>query len=87
MISGLTQMQARLYNLLAHKAEWGEPDVSITQCYSTVYAGTYLSDRREMQQKLGPLISRINAHLRVYEQRIEPGRLKGTYRLNLAFKG
>jgi hypothetical protein len=59
------------------------PDVSIVQCYSTVYAGR-LASIRDMQQKLGPLISRINKH--IAPQRIVPGERKRTYRLETDYK-
>lgn len=40
-----------------------------------------LTDDRNVQQALGPYITRLNRRLRQHGRQVEPGRLKGTYRL------
>lgn len=86
----MTPKQERLYDLLSdaarfkrQKSQQIEPDVSISTCYSTVYAGTYLASNRDMQQKIAPLISRINKHIAPHK--IIPGERKRTYRLELDY--
>lgn len=87
MSNNLTSMQDRLYQLLLSRAATdATADTLILVCYDTVYPGcTRGLYNRQMQQRLGPLIARVNR--RLVGQRIEPGRMKNTYRLNLEYKG
>lgn len=88
MSSKLTPLQQKVFDLLDKKPN---TDVQITELYKVAYGSqnqmtlAYV-DRygeewgvRDMQQKLGPLLSRINGKLK--RGKIEPGLLKQTYRL------
>ena len=81
-VTKLSATQQRLYDAFKDK-----PDTDIA--ISVMYDATYRSegrlealafDVRYMQQRLGPIIQRLNKKLD--GQRIVPGRLKRTYRLN-----
>ena len=73
-----TDTQEKLYNLL-YKA-FGK-DVKIKDMYYALYGvpDAYTSIR-DMQQKLAPIISRVNK--KMFGQEIKPGELKQTYRLS-----
>ena len=73
-----TEMQYKLYHLLEKKRGH---DVLIRDMYYCLYGvpKDMLVSVRDMQQKLAPIIARINDKL-VMEV-IRPGQLKQTYRL------
>lgn len=79
----LSELQKRLYAVF----KTPNVDVSIYAMYYAVYLdgivpkdAIVVTTVRDMQQKLGPVLQRLNAKLE--GQRIEPGQLKRTYRLN-----
>lgn len=76
----LPPIQQRIYNAFTAKNK----DFRISAIYREVYglAATRKAgdDQRAMQQKLAPNIALLNDKLQ--GGRIEPGKLKGTYRLN-----
>lgn len=81
MSSDLTKQQQALYDLMSATPD---TDVNIPTMWRVIEATSDRAPRtrrsvRDMQQGLGPYIARINAKLD--GQRIEPGRLKQTYRL------
>ncbi len=81
-IKDLSTLQERVYRVLARNPG---RDHSIHKLYLASFAGTELippTDNRTEQQKLGPLISRINT--KIYPSRIVPGRTKQTYKLKKA---
>lgn len=75
---GMTTMQYTLFSQLR-----GKQDVPIVDLYATVYPqdDMFAAPRtpRTMQQKLAPLIQRVNAKLNV--TKIVPGEARRTYRL------
>lgn len=80
IIKDLSPLQEKIYKAFKAKDE----DVTIRAVYCMVYGhearraqGT---TQRIMQQKLAPNIALLNEKLE--GGRIEPGKLKGTYRLN-----
>lgn len=83
----LTELQQRVFDVLDKKPN---TDVQITVLFDAAYPLTcdWTDEEnpieyppiRDMQQKLGPLLSRINRKLK--NGRIEPGVIKRTYRLN-----
>lgn len=75
----LTDMEQSLFDALAATANKDVPIVKLFRsCYDT-YDNKLT--RRDMQQRLGPTIARINA--KMLNGRIVPGLLKGTYRLKV----
>lgn len=86
MIKDFSELQAKLYVLMDDNKD---SDVKIEDMYRALYGAPphsddkvlHAADARYMQQKLGPVIQRINAKLPL-TIRIEPGQLKRTYRLN-----
>lgn len=70
----LSAKQQRIFNAF-HKFDF---DVAIAHLYAVAFGGS-AADTREMQQKLGPYITRINKKLKAGQ--IKPGDLKQTYRL------
>lgn len=76
MSNRLSPMQDKLLATLSN----GD-DVTIRTLYFAVHgAPKEPKTNRSMQQRLGPLISRVNGKLPI-EMEIVPGALKGTYRL------
>lgn len=74
----LSPLQDKIYIVLKSRAN---TDVSISELYIIAYGfGAQRGKFRDMQQKLGPIFARINEKLE--GQRVEPGELKRTYRLN-----
>lgn len=80
----MSPMQAKVMNLF----DRFDKDVAIFRVYNAAYGNegwTTTSDHvlpipvRDMQQKLGPLIQRMN--LKLQRGRIVPGELKQTYRM------
>lgn len=81
MSNKFTPLQHVLYELMARTPN---EDVNIATMWQAVYDANTRTPMpretiRDMQQGLAPLIARVNAKLD--GQRIEPGRLKQTYRL------
>lgn len=77
MTQELSPLQDRLYAVFeAHKDE----DISISDLYEVAYGTDATLSVRDKQQRLAPIFARINEKLT--GQRIEPGQLKRTYRLN-----
>lgn len=79
-------MQQRVFDVLFERPN---TDVSIHTLYCAAYVRglnpkPLPKSTREAQQKLGPVIARINSKLR--NARIEPGRIKQTYRINTKLK-
>lgn len=76
----LTELQQKVFDLLDAKPN---TDVALADLYNAVYGGgqpdLFPPSNRDMQQKMGPLFSRINNKLK--RGRIEPGLVKQTYRL------
>lgn len=88
MSNKLTPLQQKIFSLLDAKPN---TDVMISTLYHEAFGdtdmvhpdGSYSSvvlDTRDMQQRLGPLLARIN--LKLKRGRIVPGALKRTYRLD-----
>lgn len=81
-MNDLTPLQELLFCLFKDKPN---TDIQIYDMYVAVYgvraAIAEDSDIRHKQQKLSPLLQRLNARL-PEGHRIEPGQLKRTYRLN-----
>lgn len=74
-----TDMQQRLFDALSPP----DTDVSVQLLFNAVYDEP-LCDNRWMQQKLGPMIARINRKLK--SGKIVPGELKQTYRYDTTLK-
>ena len=77
----LSPLQQKVHALLSKKPD---SDVNINAMYVAAYgAGDFNRvsrwPSRQVQQRMGPLISRINAKLT--GEAIKPGELKRTYRL------
>jgi hypothetical protein len=73
----LSTMQQRVFVLFAPGK-----DVPIVKLFRAAWPDAdRTNDNRMMQQKLGPVIARINR--RLTKGYIEPGQLKQTYRLTL----
>lgn len=88
MSNKLPPLQDKIYKLLKATPD---QDVAIDTLYNHVFDGPHyvqlegerhelVYTSRDMQQRLGPVIARLNLKLR--GQRIVPGELKRTYRLN-----
>lgn len=75
----LSPMQNKLYRLLMTRE-----DVPIEKLYSAVYVNTEPKTMRQMQQRIGPFIARINEKLDT--DHIRPGDVKRTYRLDVRKK-
>jgi hypothetical protein len=71
----LPRRQQQLYDLL-----FGRGDVPISDLYAAITKPD-CDNRRDMQQWLGSYITRMNRRLRSHGLKVEPGALKGTYRL------
>ncbi|RTL04951.1 hypothetical protein EKK58_09090 [Candidatus Dependentiae bacterium] len=61
-------------------------DIDIAVIYTRVYGDPGTLSARDMQMKLAPVFRAINNKLKK-TNRIEPGELKRTYRLNTNYKG
>lgn len=75
----LSKFQKRAYETMCQHGF--DIDVSISRLWSAVHGQrppSHMSNR-DMQQKLGPLVARINAKLEA--TKIVPGNLKQTYRI------
>lgn len=70
------KMQA-LYGAMASDGK----DVSMMKMFAAVKGDLSDEPQRHIQQHLGSYITRLNRRLAKRKERIEPGRLKGTYRL------
>jgi hypothetical protein len=85
MSNKLTDMQQRVFDLLDERPG---TDIALVELYKAVYsdgqADLFPPTNRDMQQKMGPLFARINAKL--HRGRIEPGKVKRTYRLTIKKK-
>lgn len=82
MLSELTDRERDVYATLY---ECLNADVGVNMLYRLAYEGERLASNRTMQQRLGPIIARINRKL-PDGHRIVPGELKRTYRLNTNYK-
>ena len=60
----------------------GQGDVAIADLFHAVYPDRELGEKRDMQARLGPFITRLNRRLKGEKQVVRPGHLKGTYRLD-----
>lgn len=78
----LSELEACLHDLLA-KTE--NVDVNIAKLYNAAYPTKATYENRFMQQRIAPIIARVNKKL-PEGHRIEPGKLKRTYRLNTNYK-
>lgn len=81
-VTKLSATQQRLYDAFKDKPD---TDIAISAMYDATYRGEERTNSlvftdRYMQQRLGPIVQRLNKKLD--GQRIEPGQLKRTYRLN-----
>lgn len=80
IVKELSKLQDKIYKAFQDK----NTDVSIRSIYRKVYGHEATrsqgTTQRIMQQKLAPNIALLNEKLQ--GGRIEPGKLKGTYRLN-----
>jgi hypothetical protein len=56
---------------------FGQGDVPLVHLFEVLG----LKDGRNPQQALGPYIVRLNRRLKNHRMRVEPGRMKKTYRL------
>lgn len=63
-----------------HRFLEGKGDVAILDIYTSVIDPRD-KPLREAQQYLGPYITKLNRRLRSHGQRVQPGRIKGTYTL------
>lgn len=83
-----TDMQKRVYAALK-----GHGDVHIEDIFMCAFPGTPIErmqgtkvvaiyEVRDMQQKLGPLLARMNQRLDPHKLCIKPGKLKQTYCLS-----
>lgn len=77
----LSRLQQEVYNVLVKKKG---KDVTIEDMHDAAYGATQPDlfagwTSRQIQQRMGPLISRINAKLP--RHKVVPGELKRTYRL------
>ena len=83
----LTTFQQRVYDFLSKDAKGKAitgTDLPILDVYAVAYAMPRAAVRmaaRQAQMSLGSVISRINKKLK--KERIEPGKLKQTYRLTV----
>ena len=76
---GMTSLQKKMFDVVK---SGGVKGVSITYMYAHLYGAPLLSMTvRDMQIKLGPLISRVNAKLEAKRSifRVRPGNIKQTY--------
>lgn len=76
MSSNLSPHQQTVYDLL----DRANGDVSIRALYVALYGCPGGRTVREMQQRLGPLLRRLNSKLS--DRHISPGHLKQTYRMD-----
>ncbi|TXH12357.1 MAG: hypothetical protein E6R03_13030 [Hyphomicrobiaceae bacterium] len=77
----LGPIQERLFALFNTRPD---QDIEIWLLYSVAYEvkpSEHDADNRRMQQRLAPVIARLNGNLPP-NNRVEPGQLKRTYRLN-----
>lgn len=84
----LSPMEQRIYDVLSKKPN---VDVPIYKIYEHVYetnvhvmqSGTLIlgMENREMQQRLGPRIRRLNEKLAERKMEVQPGHVKRTYAL------
>jgi hypothetical protein len=81
---GRSDRLRRLYMLMAHNER---TDVSLTALHNEIYADTLFVKScatftpRDMQQRIGPYITRVNRILAPFGWHIVPGVVKQTYRL------
>lgn len=78
----LGPVQERLYAVFKDRPN---EDIAIAHMYAATYAVSFAElievSIRDMQQRLAPVIARLNGNLPP-NNRVEPGQLKRTYRLN-----
>ena len=76
----LSPLEQKLFDALDNQRN---QDVAIDALHAAVYGARENApgEVRDMQMQLGTLISRINRKMK--KARIEPGRLKKTYRLSV----
>lgn len=88
LLDNLTDRETPVFTVLSKNPD---ADISIGTLYRVTFGKndnlyTRYQDgratRRDLQQKLGPIIARINEKLN--GSRIVPGALKGTYRLQVS---
>lgn len=81
MTNKLTELQQKVFDVLDEKPNF---DIPLAVLYDVAYGDSHnhsgVTTSRDMQQKMGPLFSRINGKLK--RGRIIPGQLKRTYRLD-----
>lgn len=70
------KMQA-LYDVLQPHGQ----DIPILKIFAALKGDFSDEPQRHIQQHLGPYITRLNRRLAGARQRVEPGKMKGTYRL------
>lgn len=70
------KMQA-LYDVMPQDGK----DVAMLKMFVAVKGDLTDEPQRHVQQHLGSYITRLNRRLAKQKKRIEPGRMKGTYRL------
>ena len=78
----LSDLEACVHKLLSATVD---TDVNIAMLYNAAYPTKAQYENRYMQQRLAPIIARVNKKL-PEGHRIEPGKLKRTYRLNTSYK-
>lgn len=76
MANDLTPRLKELYDIFEL-----DSDLSVTTIFERFTAGAMDCDHRHAQQYLGAYFTKLNRRLRSRRQRVQPGRLKGTYRL------
>lgn len=81
MLSELLELPTKMKQLLDVMEPAGQ-DVTVVKMFEAVKGEKATAEYRHLQQHMGPYITRLNRRLAQYRYRVEPGRLKGTYRLS-----
>lgn len=75
-MSSKIELPASLQKL--YDAVKGGKPVTIDALHDTVFGET-LDVRRDMQQRLGSYVTKLNRRLKKHDKAVKPGDLKGTY--------
>ena len=77
-MTNLPPAQQRLFDALK-----GQGDVKIDVIFAAVYPDWPEAEPRYKQQRLGPVITRLNRRIAKDRMAVKPGDIKSTYRLTL----
>lgn len=75
----LPESLKRLYDaFLMVGAATEAPALTIEAMHRAVY-GSLEGERRDMQQRIGPYVTKLNRRIRSHKLAVKPGDMKGTY--------